>query len=361
MILPTNIEPANRGTAFGIVPNGIRSSWMEATVESPKIGQRWLAVVGSKDTASQCLSFVRRFAKGDAEIHLAKPSGSDSASEVRQLAIALEVDWLCMVAQRGTGVMSLFLRSDVERILRAAPCPTFCIPETFSTTGEHQSANQDAIPIRRVLAPINLSLPSRRQVENAVAVAERFGTKLDLLGVQEHLRNPDVLRSVSHREAKRLQIQAVKKELSNLADELIPNRMRGRILANVGFPLFYATTCMARELNSALVVLAVPTRLWINQGRIDASTERILHRVGCPVICIPELTCELSGSRPPVLNQVRRHHWRRDRRTLLYSSSRYGHGPFPERKDFRATRHQCAVSTTNHKRFDAYETKITGS
>ncbi|HMX63925.1 MAG TPA: universal stress protein, partial [Candidatus Sumerlaeota bacterium] len=136
MILPTNIEPANRGTAFGEMPNGIRSSWMEPTVASPKNGERWLTVVGSKDAESQCLGFVRRFAKGDAEIHLAKPSGSDSANELRRLAIALEVDWLCMVAERGMGLMSLFLRSDVERILRAAPCPVICIPEFPLATRE---------------------------------------------------------------------------------------------------------------------------------------------------------------------------------------------------------------------------------
>lgn len=355
MILPTNIEPANRGTAFGKMPIGIRSSWVEPTVESPKTGERWLGVVGSKDTASQCLSFVRRFAKGDAEIHLAKPSGSDSANEVRRLAIALEVDWLCMVAHRGTGVMSLFLGSDVERILRAAPCPMICIPESFSTSGERQSANQDAMPIRRVLAPINLSLPSRHQVGNAVAVAERFGAKLDLLGVQEHLRNPDVFRTVSHREARRLQIQVVKKQLSNLADELIPNRMRGRILTNVGFPLFYATTCWAREFNSKLVVLTVPTRLWTNQGRIDAGTERILHRVECPVICIPEYG-ELRKDCHEVLTRVRQRHRRRNRHTPSRLSLRQGLAPFPKCKDFSAMRHELVASTTNLKCFDAYET-----
>ncbi len=353
MILPTNIEPASRETAFGMALTATRAARMEPHTMPPKIGERWLAVIGSEEAKAQPLSFVRRFAKNDAEIHLAKPSGPDSANEVRRLAIALEVDWLCLVAHRGSGVMSLFLRSDVERILRAAPCPVICIPESLPPTGERQSANQDATPIRRVLAPINLSLPSRRQVENAVAVAERFGAKLDLLGVEEHLRNPDVLRTVSHREAKRLQIQAVKKELSNLADEMISNRMRGRILANVGFPLFYATTCMARELNSGLVVLAVPTRRWTNQGRIDASTERILHRVGCPVICVPE-HAELSKIEHFVPSQARRRHRRGDWHTRPHLSSRHEIGPLPERN--RATRHRFAVFTTNLKRFDAYET-----
>lgn len=324
---------------------------MEPSVESPKTGDRWLAVADSEDSESQCVSFIRRFATRDAEIHLAKPSGPDPADHVRRLAIALEVDWLCMVAERGKGLMSLFLRSDVERILRAAPCPVVCIPESPSATGEPQSPSQKAKPIRRILAPIRIPLQSRGQVENAVAVAERFEAKLDLLGVQEQLRNLGVLRSVSHREAKRLQIQAVKKELSNLADELIPNRMRGRLLVSVGLPLFYATTRWARKLNSHLVMLAAPTRLWTSEGRIDGGTQRILHRVGCPVICIPKHG-ELSTRSHKPVGAVKQCHRRRDRHT----PSRLSLGLVPKCKDLRGTRHELFASTMNRKHFDAYET-----
>lgn len=163
MTLPTNIEPANRGTLFGQVPNGIRATWMEPIVESPTIGERWLVVVGSQDAESQCLSFVRRIAKGDAEIHLAKPSGPDSAMEVRRLVIALEGDGLCMVAPRGTGLMSRFLRGDVARIPRAAPCPVICIPAHGELSkSQHTVLNQAQrrhrrgdwhTPSRRSLSP----------------------------------------------------------------------------------------------------------------------------------------------------------------------------------------------------------------
>lgn len=333
---------------------------MEPTVASPKNGERWLTVVGSKDAESQCLGFVRRFAKGDAEIHLAKPSGSDSANELRRLAIALEVDWLCMVAERGMGLMSLFLRSDVERILRAAPCPVICIPEFPLATRERQSLSQKADAIRRILVPIKFLLQSRGQVENAVAVAERFGAKLDLLGVREHLRNPDASRTVSYREAKRLEIRAVKKELSNLADETIPNRMRGRLLVSVGFPLFYAATRWARELDSHLVVLAAPTGLWTSEGRIDVGTERILHGVGCPVICIPEHG-EPSNGRRAVVRRTRAHDQRRDWHAPSRFSLRQGLRRVPKCKGLNASRHEAVASTINQKRFDAYETANIGN
>lgn len=359
MILPTNIEPANREAAFGMTPSAIRAPWMGSTVKPPKIGERWLAIVGSEDAGAQSLSFVRRFAKNDAEVHSVTPSGSDHANEVRRLAMELGVHWLCLVAHRGSGLMSLFLRGDVERTLRASPCPVICIPKSLQSVAERPSTNEDAFPIRRVLAPIKLSLHARQQVENAVAVAERFGAKLDLLGVDELLRVTDGLRTVSRSEAKRLRIQAIKQELAKLAEEVVPNPMRGRIRVSLGFPLFHATTRVARELNSELVVLAVPTRLWTSQGRIDGGTERILHRVECPVICIPEQG-ELRKDRHEVLSRVRRRHRRRNWHTPSRLSLRHGLRPFPKCKDFSATRHEL-VTSTNLKRFDAYETQITGS
>ncbi len=324
---------------------------MEPLVESPRTRERWLAVADSEDSESQCVSFIRRFAKRDAELHLAKPLGPDSADHVRRLAIALETDWLCMVAERGMGLMSLFLRSDVAKIVRAAPCPVVCIPESSLRIGELESMNKKANPVHRVLAPIRFPLSNRGQVENAVSVAERFEAKLDLLGVDELLRKPEYLRTLRPHEAKRLQIRAMKEELSNQADELIPNRMRGRLLVSVGLPLFYATTRWARELESHLVMLAAPTRLWISEGRIDGGTERILHGVGCPVICIPEHS-ELSTRSHKPVGAVRQCHRRRDRHT----PSRLSLGLVPECKDLRGTRHELFASTINRKRFDAYET-----
>lgn len=359
MILRTNNEPASRETALGMTPSAISASRMESTVEPPKIGERWLAVIGSGDAGAQAFSFARRLGNNDAEIHLVTPSESDLASEVRRLAMELGVHWLCLVAHRGSGAMSLFVRGDIERTLRASPCPVICIPESRQSVAERLSANGDALSIRRVLAPIKLSLQARRQVENAVVVAERFGAKLDLLGVVEHLRNSDGPRIVSHREAKRLQTQAIKKELAKLAEEVVPNRMRGRLRISLGFPLFHATTHWARVLNSELVVLAVPTQLWTNRGRIDVDTERILHRVECPVICIPEHD-ELRKDRHEVLSRIRQHHRRRNWHTPSRPSLRHGPRPFPQCKDLRATRHE-SIASTNLKRFDNYETKITGS
>lgn len=208
--------------------------------------------------------------------------------------------------------------------------------------------------IRRVLAPIKFGLPIRSKVENAVAVAERFGAKLDLLGIDELLRIPDRFRPISPRAAKRLQIETVKNELSNLADELVPNHMRGRLMVSVGLPLFYATTQKARKLKSHLVVLTAPTRLWAIEARIDVGTERILHRAECPVICIPE-HAEFSTSPHKVPTHAEQCHRRRDRPTLSRFTSRHGCNPVPRSKNLGGTRHEFIASTTNRKRFDAYE------
>jgi nucleotide-binding universal stress UspA family protein len=361
MILTTNIETTNRGATFEKTRNGRKTSRVKPGIASASFPERWLVVIGSDDAQAQCLSNIQQFANVNAELHFMKPVSPDPASEVRRLAIALEADWIWMVAERGPGMMSLFLRSEAESILRAAPCPVVCIPEVVQSVGARPPANAAAVPVRRVLAPIKLSRQSRRQVENAVAVAMRFGTKLDLLGVDERPRDSGGLRPSGHREVRRRRIRTMKRDLTELAEAVIPQRLRGRILVSVGLPLFHATSRWAQELNSSLIMHAVPTQLWRRHGRIDLETERILHEATGPVICVPEHDCALDQNCPEVLCRIRRQPRRRDWPIPSRRSLRRDRRPTTKFQGLGAAQRGALVATTNPNRFNAYETQIIGS
>jgi nucleotide-binding universal stress UspA family protein len=217
-----------------------------------------------------------------------KPTSADLADEVRRMAIALEVDWLCMVTHGRPRLMSLFLTSDDESILRSAPCPVVCISETLRTGCEAESAARVLRPIKRILVPINSPADNCHVIAYTVALAERFGAKIDLLGVEEIVHKPFASSALSFSAVRRARRLAVRDELAALVDEVVPKRLRGRKPVRLGLPLFYAATCAARELQSDLIVLAVPTRRWNAHARIDGGTERILRGASCPVICIPE-------------------------------------------------------------------------
>lgn len=103
MILPTDIEPADREAALGGAPNGIGAPRMEPHGGPCRAGERWLAVAGSKDAQWQSPGPVRRLAKGDAGNDSAKAPGPDSGGEVGRVSRAPEVDGLCRFAHRATG------------------------------------------------------------------------------------------------------------------------------------------------------------------------------------------------------------------------------------------------------------------
>ena len=291
MYRPTTIETATRQTFLRDVSTGL---WPLGTFEAPSKcgsggpGERVLVVVGAERTEAQCLTFARQFISGSsAEIHVMKPSSANPAGEVRDMAIALEADWLCMVTHARPGVMSLFLTSDDERMLRAAPCSVVCVPDSLRPGRKVEPATPGSRPIQRILVPIN-SPGNRHVLTHAVRLADRFGAKIDLLGVEESIHKRSDVSALNFSRLKRSRQQVASDEMAALADKVVPKHQRGRESVSLGFPMFYATTRAMRDFETDLIVLAVPSRLWQAHARIDVGTERILHEASCPVICFHE-------------------------------------------------------------------------
>lgn len=308
MYRPTEIETTARRTSIvdgrtGVLSPGTPEVALDCGNGGPS--ERLLVVIGSEGTRARCLEFARRFAGASAEIHVMKPTSADPADEIRRRAIALEADWLCMVTHARSGAMSLFLTSDDERILRTAPCPVVCIPESLPPGREVQSAASASRPIRRILVPINLS-GNDHVATHAVRLAERFGAKIDLLGVEELVRRSGDSSTLSFRRARKARRLALRDEIAALADEVVPKHRRGRKSVSLGLPLFYATLTSARELMPDLITLSVPTRRWAAHGRIDGGTERILRGAECPVICFPDPEVRFGAFRQHALRAVLR-------------------------------------------------------
>src|SRR5690349_7605556 len=194
MYRPTEIETTARRTSTEDVRTGLLSPKTPTVPLVSGAGRprkRLLVLIGSERTSARCLEFARRFADGTgAEIHVMKPTSDDLADEVRRMAIAVEVDWICMVTHGRPGLMSLFLTSDDERILRAAPCPVICISETLRPRFEAESAARVLRPLKRILVPINSPADNRHVMAYTVALAERLRAKIDLLGVEELVHRP---------------------------------------------------------------------------------------------------------------------------------------------------------------------------
>jgi nucleotide-binding universal stress UspA family protein len=290
---PPKIKTTSRSASIGEVPAGFPSFGAPAVAltsdRGRRPGGRILVVIRSERTRERITNVTRHFShQSRTEIHVIDPVSADVAGEVRRAAVALNADWLCMVAHGGPGLMALFLDREDEKILRAAPCPVVCISEALRPNRKVELAGSFLRPIKRILVPVNSSADSQDLMARAVALAKPFGAKIDLLGVEELLRKSfDSARS-TFRAARRARRLVVTDELAEVMGKFVPKRQRGRKIVSLGLPLFYATNRAARELQSDLIVLLAPNRRWDAHRRIDIGTERILRGAPCPVICIPE-------------------------------------------------------------------------
>lgn len=332
MYQPIEFNPTNQTSRLSF-----RKSPVSSSGDTKGSMERWLVVTDSKQKEAQCLKFARRFTNNsEAEIHVMKPASADLATEVRRTALAIQADWLCMVTDGGPGLMKLFLRRVDESIVRTAPCPVVNIPEALRSGSEVESDECNHSPVNRILVPISRSLLRRDVVQQAVVVAERFGAKIDLLGVEEILQLPFDSGRRNLRSERRAQKRAIKAALAALAEEAIPKRLRGRKSASLELPLFYATLSAARKLKSDLIVLGVPTRRWLADRRIDGGTERILRGAECPVICFPETDASCGTAL---------HHDRRLGRTMsAYARARHA-------------RIDCPTTITKNRNIYDYDTE----
>lgn len=285
MYRPTEIESTRRWTSPGVA-SLVRQSAISTVValnsDSRDLRDRVLAVIGSERTGAQCLKFARQFAdRVGAQTQMFQPEGTEPAIEVRRRAVAIGADWLCVVAHGGPGLLTVFLNGEDEKIVRAAPCPVICLPEA-------ELSRTVLRPMKRILVATNYPSDNRDVMLSADSLAKRFKAKIDLLGVEEVVRQPIDSRALTpdgKRKARRL---AIRGGLARLRGSVVPQHRRGRLKVSLGLPFFYATIQAARELRSDLIVLSAPTRRWNAHGRIDVGTERILRAATCPVICVPE-------------------------------------------------------------------------
>jgi len=251
--------------------------------------KRLLLVMRDGNADDLSLEFARRLAGGaGVEVHSIRPATADPAGEVRRLALALEIDLVCIVTRGGPGVMTLFLNGDDDKFLRSVPCPVVSISDSLIARWQTKPSIQGRGAIQRILVPIVGSQACLRAVHQAADVAENSGAVVDILEVDETGRGSRGRRRSSIIKVRGMRDAAPRGSLTCLAKRIIPKRVLGQTTTSLGLPAFYATVQAAKARDCDLIVMGVPTRRWRMDGRIDVNTERILRGSPCPVICAPE-------------------------------------------------------------------------
>lgn len=137
-----------------------------------------------------CRSAIGGLEKGSWELALRVATGKP-AVEILRAARELEVD-LVVISSRGHGgARKMLFGSTTERVLRETPAPVLVTP---ADRPAGQSLSEMTRQIRRVIAPVDLTASSPRQLRIAAGIAEAISAPLIVAHVLEPIAIPPRVR-----------------------------------------------------------------------------------------------------------------------------------------------------------------------
>jgi nucleotide-binding universal stress UspA family protein len=144
---------------------------------------------------------------------------------------------------------------------------------------------QNPFHARKILVPTDFSELSKKTTRQAVALAQRFNAKIDLVHVLEPPPYPEFgyvhipLKEGGLRQAAEAHFESLRKEIPALAD--LVNYMPVRTGSAP-----YEIVQSARQLNSDLVVIGTHGRTGIKRLAIGSTAEKVVRHAPCPVLVL---------------------------------------------------------------------------
>ncbi len=158
-----------------------------------------------------------------------------------------------------------------------------------SNSGKQSAARtgKGAIPIRRILVPIDFSEHSKNALEYAIPVALQFGAELLLLYVVEPMVYPADLSfgQVSLPSVEPELRHRGKEELDNLVDKQIGGKVRARTFIRSGKP-FLEIIAAAQEEDVDLIIIATHGHTGVEHILFGSTAEKVVRKAACPVLVV---------------------------------------------------------------------------
>ena len=229
-----------------------------ATIDDPllreaadiALGEAWLTEDSRKELERFVAHTFEHRPRGFVEMTLEVITGKP-AEEILRLAAEPGCDLIVMSSHGLTGVRKLFFGSTTERVLRETKVPVLIAPA--SDPGPRNL--EDVKPfVRRVLAPIDLTAATARQVRVARGLAEALGVPLLLAHVVEPSRlRPSILRRLPNIDSERR--ARADKALGDLG-ATIPQGVKSEALVTYGDPAEEIAK-VARDRGAGLIVIGL--------------------------------------------------------------------------------------------------------
>jgi nucleotide-binding universal stress UspA family protein len=138
-----------------------------------------------------------------------------------------------------------------------------------------------------ILITTDFSEVSRRAVEPAVVLAEKFGSRILVLYVVEDRLPPfvDEYTGISLEEILKAHTERARKEMDRFVEQNLPGRPNVESLVVHGMPSSEIVR-VAEDRRADLLVMATHGRGFVSHALFGSTTERVLRRAPCPVLTV---------------------------------------------------------------------------
>ncbi len=217
-------------------------------------------------------------------------------AEIAEAATANRVDLVMITTHGFTGLKHVLLGSTAERVVRHSPCPVLVVRDQErefvepSAAGKAAPADQPAPPplgLKRVLVPVDFSVPSQQAVAYASRLAARFQAALLLVHVTEL---PYVDPSVTEIDTRAIEAAARQSAQEQLARVEAALRAAGLSVTTAlltGSP-WHEIADYAGQQAVDLIVAGTHGYTGLKHALLGSTAERIVRHAPCPVLVVRE-------------------------------------------------------------------------
>jgi nucleotide-binding universal stress UspA family protein len=199
-----------------------------------------------------------------------------AAAQIVAVARQQKTDLIVICTHGYSGAQRVVMGSTTEEVIRQAPCPVLTL--------RHRTAPKAALNIRRLLAPVDFSEPSRQALQYAVGLARRLDAALTVCHVVSPVppsrRWTTLARDLEAeavQQAERILARWVKPAASSLGG------IQTRVL--VGTPRDQIIQ-QATALQADLVVMATHGRRGLARWLLGSTAEAVVRHAPCPVLVV---------------------------------------------------------------------------
>jgi nucleotide-binding universal stress UspA family protein len=221
------------------------------------------------------------------------------AEEILDHARVGGISLIAMSTHGRTGIRRWVLGSVAEQVARHSPVPVLLLRATEPGTPSadtarpgqaptpHASDGTDAMRIRHILCPVDLTTGSREIMQTAAAVAARFGADLTVLhAVYDPL---DV--TCSH--IPHPPLEQLREEMIRVAEDTLRRHMRKALgpnarptMAVVAGKPFRQIVRYAQRHQVDLIVMGTAGRTGLDHAIMGSTAERVVRTAHCPVFSV---------------------------------------------------------------------------